>query len=307
MAYCYKCGKPLIDGDRFCTHCGTEQSYITGGRKHYQEKKHVPPIKFHPVRWINNLIIVQTIKSVNFWKIIGFFVLAALAIGGLLLAFHVFESNSATDAQEEEQIKSESNTINGHEYVDLGLSVKWATCNVGADRPEEYGDYFAWGETKPKKRYAWSNYFDCQNPENLDNDDSWSIYKLSGTTAISPEDGHDTARENWGGTWRMPTSEECYELTKECSWKWCSINGHEGFMVVGPNGNSIFLVAAGERDETDKLWGAEKMCTYWANNLSHCSSFANHLYIENFGTEGYQTSSSNRKNGNQIRPVTDGL
>ena len=158
-------------------------------------------------------------------------------------------------------------TLNGYDWVDLGLSVKWATKNVGASSPSDYGDYFAWGETQTKLTYTWSNCFDC-----LDNEGkSWGTYKIGGKTSISPTSGHDTARENWGSTWRMPTDAENEELCNKCKWTWTSQGGHEGYKVTGPNGNSIFLPAAGWRLYTDRDdVGADG--DYWSGTLSSSKS-----------------------------------
>ena len=133
------------------------------------------------------------------------------------------------------------------EYVDLGLSVKWATCNVGAINPEDYGDYFAWGETKPKTKYNWSSYKYCNGTRN-------SITKyctnadygiIDNKTVLELED--DAAHVNWGGNWRIPTKEEQNELRNKCTWRWIQRCGVNGYKVTGPNGNSIFLPATGER------------------------------------------------------------
>ena len=135
---------------------------------------------------------------------------------------------------EEERKKEKArklNNHNGHEYVDLGLpsGLKWATCNVGAIKPEEYGDYFAWGEIKPKQRYDDDNYTYKSNPETL---------PLSA----------DAANVNWGGKWRMPTKAEQDELRNYCTWEWTTLNGEKGYKVISKkNGNSIFLPAAGCR------------------------------------------------------------
>ena len=106
-------------------------------------------------------------------------------------------------------------TENGHEYVDLGLPsrIKWATCNVGATTPEEYGDYFAWGETEPKDNYDWSTYKWC-NESNATmtkycTDSSYGT--VDNKTVLELED--DAAYVNWGGNWRMPTKAELDELT----------------------------------------------------------------------------------------------
>ena len=124
-----------------------------------------------------------------------------------------------------------NNKINGHEYVDLGLSVKWATCNVGANKPEDYGNYYAWGETSTKSSYTFDN------------------SKTFGKTMndISGNAQYDAATANWGGSWRMPTEEELSELVDLCTWVWITQNGVNGNKVIGLNGNSIFLPAAGFR------------------------------------------------------------
>ena len=130
-------------------------------------------------------------------------------------------------------------------YVDLGLSVLWATMNIGANKPEEYGDYFAWGETKPKDTYSITNYKHanpadstltkyCFNPEYGKVD---SLLQL--------DECDDAATANWGNGWRMPTFSEWLELVRQCEWKWTEQNGVNGYLVTGLTGNSIFLPAAG--------------------------------------------------------------
>ncbi|MCQ2209049.1 MAG: hypothetical protein MJZ34_02040 [Paludibacteraceae bacterium] len=129
-----------------------------------------------------------------------------------------------------------------HEYVDLGLpsGTLWATCNIGATQPEEYGDYFAWGETEPKNVYDMSTYkwqrnniFTKYNPD------------IDSYTTLLPED--DAATANWGDEWRMPTSEEQIELFKECTYSWEEVDGVYGAKFTGPNGNSVFFPAVGCR------------------------------------------------------------
>ena len=135
--------------------------------------------------------------------------------------------------------------INGHEYVDLGLSVRWATCNVGADSPEDYGDYYAWGETKTKEEYTGKN---C---ETLGKD----ISDIKGTD-------RDVAHVRWDSPWRMPTMEEFKELIDNCDWEWMTLNGVEGSKVTSrKNGNSIFLPEAGCCDGTS-LYGNGN---YWSS------------------------------------------
>ena len=136
--------------------------------------------------------------------------------------------------------------------VDLGLSVKWASCNVGANSPEDSGDYFAWGEVIPKKRYSAANYSYKYNPN------------------ILPPHA-DAATVNWGGAWRMPTDEEMTELRNNCTWTWTSQNGVNGYKVTskksGYTHNSIFLPAAGYRYDSS-LYDAGSHGDYWSSSLS---------------------------------------
>ena len=139
---------------------------------------------------------------------------------------------------------------NGHEWVDLGLpsGLKWATCNVGATTPEGYGDYFAWGETKPKEDYSWNNYSYCKGSHTtLTKYNTNNGYgTVDNKTTLDLSD--DAANVNWGGTWRMPTRTEQEELRNSsyCTWMWTTQNGVKGLKVTSKtNGNSIFLPAAG--------------------------------------------------------------
>lgn len=190
-----------------------------------------------------------------------------------------------------------------HEAVDLGLSVKWATCNVGADTPGEFGGYYAWGETKTKYEYTWDNCFDCVRSTDLYKDDSdncWAVYKKGGKTKIEPDSGHDTARERWGDPWRMPTAEEFEELVNQCTWKWTTMDGNDGYEITGPNGNSIFLPSAGVRYDTSEN-GAGSW--YWSSTLgSEYSSDAVDLY---FNSSSHKTADGGRRYGQSIRPVRD--
>ena len=188
-------------------------------------------------------------------------------------------------AQSTSQSGGTSGTIAGHEYVDLGLSVKWATCNVGADSPEDYGDYYAWGETKTKSRY------------DTDNCETWEkqIGDIKGTS-------RDVAHVKWGGTWRLPTEAECDELLKKCTWTWTTQGGHAGYKVTGKNGNSIFLPAAGWRDGTS-LYGTGSRGSYWSSTpFEGGTQDACSLY---FYSGGRRTGwgSYRRRSGRSVRPV----
>lgn len=190
-------------------------------------------------------------------------------------------------------------TINGYDYVDLGLSVKWAMKNVGADSPSDYGDYFAWGETRKKDNYTWETCFDCLDSTG----GSWGTYKIGGKTSISPTSGHDIARENWGGTWRMPTIAEFEELWEKCDWTWTSQDGHNGYLVTSKtNGNSIFLPAAGWRSDS-YTYGAGVDGTYWSSTL--CPAYSNHARFLFFGSSYHFMSDFGRYRGHSVRPVTE--
>lgn len=187
-----------------------------------------------------------------------------------------------------------------HEYVDLGLSVKWATCNVGATKPEEYGDYFAWGETQPNSTYDWSTYKYCNGSSNtLTKYNNSSRYgTVDNKTTLEAAD--DAARANWGGSWRMPTKAEQDELRNNCTWTWTTQNGVNGYKVTGTNGNSIFLPAAGYRYDRS-LYYAGSYGYYWSSSLyTDYPNLAYSLYFDLSSVDWYY---SNRYYGQSVRPV----
>lgn len=204
---------------------------------------------------------------------------------------------------------SATGTHVGYEYVDLGLSVKWATCNVGASSPEGYGSYFAWGETSPKSEYNWRNLKYCTEVDEWDNA-KFSKYvaeseygRVDNKTSLELDD--DAASANWGGSWRMPTKEEFQELIYNCNWKWTTKDGQNGYKVVSKvNGKSIFLPAAGWRDDT-YLNRVGSGGSYWSSSLygSICHSAR---YLD-FNSVDCCTTSSFRGNGFPVRPVLDYL
>lgn len=157
-----------------------------------------------------------------------------------------------------------------YQYVDLGLSVKWATYNIGADTPEAPGDYFAWGETMPKDYYDWSNYKWCKGDYNdLTKycDNSGYAYNSSYVDKIYVlQLSDDAARANWGGNWRMPLKSELDELYNSCTWTSTTQNGTKGYLVTGKNGNSIFLPKAGYKSE-GSLTGLGEYSYYWSSTV----------------------------------------
>ena len=189
-----------------------------------------------------------------------------------------------------------------HEWVDLGLpsGTLWATCNLGANSPEEYGDYFAWGETEPKDVYNWSTYKWCNGTEysltKYCTDSSYGA--VDNKTELDPKD--DAAYVNWGENWRMPTKDQLEELQTECTWTWTTQNGVNGRLVIGPNGNSLFLPAAGSR-YVSSLYDAGSWGYYWSRMLY--SSIPVDAYDVHFFSEGVFWDNLNRYFGFSVRAV----
>ena len=187
--------------------------------------------------------------------------------------------------------------------IDLGLpsGTKWATCNVGASSPEEFGGYYAWGETEEKDNYSWSTYKWCRG--SYDTQTKYCTDSSYGTvdnkTTLDPED--DVAHVKWGGTWRMPTLDEQKELLNKCTWNWTTQNGVNGYTVTGPNGNSIFLPAAGYRSGA----GADGRGSYgvcWSSSLG--SNRSNSAYYLSFYSGYHDWSYYSRCYGRSVRPVS---
>lgn len=184
-------------------------------------------------------------------------------------------------------------------FVDLGLSVKWAGCNVGADSPEEYGDYFAWGETVPKSSYTDLNSVTCGL--SMSELESRGIIGADGQLAPA----YDAATVNWGDDWRMPTSGEIKELFDRCTWKWTSVNGVSGRKVTGPNGNSIFLPAAGRRYGTEVYYRGSHGY-YWSGSPGEYGSDCACGLGFNFNSDDHDWYNYDyRSVGLAVRPVTE--
>ena len=197
--------------------------------------------------------------------------------------------------------QNEAKTPNGVEAVDLGLSVKWANMNVGAEKESGFGTYFAWGEIKPKNYYSWNTYLWSQGDSNF-----LIRYTASDKkTQLMPND--DAARANLGGEWRMPTADECKELIDpdNCDWEWTTKDGVNGYKVTGKKtGNSIFLPITGFRFYGDvqfrALRGVYWTSTVYTGNLNKawCLEFD----FENIDVD-FGKLSSNRFSGRCIRAV----
>ena len=185
-------------------------------------------------------------------------------------------------------LETKSGTINGHEYVDLGLpsGLKWATCNIGASSAEEYGDYYAWGEIETKSEYTQNNY--KTYGESMSN--------------VSGNPTYDVARSKWGGSWRLPTKKELEELESNCKWEWTTQNGKKGYKVTGSNGNSIFLPAAGYRDGSS-LGNAGEDGFYWSSTPAE--SYGYSAYCLDFQSSGHSVHWYGRSYGQSVRPVSE--
>ena len=192
---------------------------------------------------------------------------------------------------------------NGYEWVnfDLPSGTLWATCNVGANSPEKYGFYFAWGETEPKSKYDWSTYKWCNGSETtLTKYITYSSYgTVDNKTVLDLAD--DAARMNWGGNWRMPTREEFQELSENCTWTWTTQNGVNGYKVTSQsNGSSIFLPAAGYRGGT-RLNDAGTIGHFWSSSLD--AGELSSAWLECFVSGSYGVPVGYRYYGRSVRPV----
>ena len=173
---------------------------------------------------------------------------------------------------------------NDHEWVDLGLpsGIMWATCNIGASKPEEFGDYFAWGETTTKSNYSDSTSLRWgEGLASLKDKGVIRYYKSYDGTLTSE---YDAACKKWGGKWRMPNLYEYLELLDNCKITWATVNGVDGCILKGSNGNSIFFPAAGKR-KGSSLSDADSHGSYW------CST-ANDSIVNNFNFSNWHNSVS---------------
>jgi len=205
-----------------------------------------------------------------------------------------------------------------HEYVDLGLSVKWATCNVGADKPEDYGDYYAWGELEPKENYTWENYrFRTSGyDEGTVRFSKYASIYYNGMydennrsvpddkTLLEPED--DVAHVKWGGNWRLPTDDEMNELIDSCTWTWTTLNGVKGCRVTsnrpGYTDRSIFLPATGKYGFEPENKSADTWGHYWSSSVNRDKTSYNAGVLA-IGSGYAAVKVTFRNHGQSIRPV----
>ena len=197
-----------------------------------------------------------------------------------------------------------SGTLNGYEWVDLGLpsGLKWASCNVGASSPEDYGDYFAWGETRPKSEYSWSTYKLCHGT--YDTQTKYNNNNFKENYTLSLED--DAARQNWHSSWRIPTKDEWLELREHCTWTWTTYKDVEGMLVYGPAGTCIFLPAAGYADKKN-ISDMTAFGGYWSASRSEENTYNAGISSFHSGKEFMKNKWQNvyRCRGYSVRPVSD--
>ena len=195
-------------------------------------------------------------------------------------------------------------TENGYTWVDLGLSVRWASMNVGATAPEEYGNYYAWGEIATKTTYDWSTYkYANGSYTTLTKYCSDANYGKDGFTdeLTTLKAADDAASQIWGGNWRMPTKDEWQELIDNCDWTWATLNGVNGFEVKATNGNSIFLPAAGCRYR-GVLYDAGSNGSYWSSSLD-TDGPGRAQYVD-FDSDDHGAGNYGRGYGQSVRAVS---
>lgn len=207
-------------------------------------------------------------------------------------------------------LEEEEETVAEPEAVDLGLSVKWASFNLGATKPEEYGNYYAWGELITKTGYSWSNYRFRTGGDSTSN---VMLSKYNTKASHGPVDNKitldlsdDAAHYLLGGSWRMPTAEECQEIVDKCIWYWTTMNGVNGFKITSLiNQQSIFLPATGYKEASNNMYLGER-CAYFTSTLREGKP-GHALYFGGYPEEGKDdtigTGGANRSFGFAIRPV----
>ena len=215
------------------------------------------------------------------------------------------KNNDVTDPTDK-QTATTTGTENGHDWIDIGLSVRWATMNIGATTPEGYGNYYAWGETTSKASYSWDTYTHCIHTGA--SDDGLTKYCIhsnfghadftDGLTQLVATD--DAATANWGGKWRMPTLEECKALSDNCTWEWVERGNVKGREITGPNGGKIFLPATGYKSY-DAVYYDKQSGTYWSKELSSGNSQKAVDIV--FSSSNHEWAYGDRDHGFPVRAV----
>ena len=226
-----------------------------------------------------------------------------------LMGYAVFENGAKYigNAQSYDLIYNHYCTDENHYHgVDLGLSsnIYWACCNLGANKPEEYGDYYAYGELETKEEYTERGYLyfmvGCYVPVGSGGSFSGDISGWEDDVVVS----------KWGNGWRMPTQVEMRELVNSCTWTWTTKNGIIGYQVTGPNGNSIFLPASGGKLEARHYAGDPDSWTWYRSSVMSSKQMGDKGYGYTYGIRFYQedyefSNACMKYAGYVIRPVKD--
>lgn len=244
-------------------------------------------------------------------------VISGMQTAGKQEIMKVHRSNGAVDVYKIAAVDSvifntlyDNSKYNGHEFVDLGLpsGLKWAACNVGADAPEEYGNYYEWGETAPRDEYSRTNRYFADDFSETDALLKYNVNSLQGNvdnkTVLDPED--DAAHVAWGGAWRMPTDGEHQELRNNCRWEETTLNGVNVTKITGPNGNCIYLPYTGHRvygETVDE--GTEGY--YWTSTLKTKAGedWLDYCSFAEFFSVPYSLGSLRRSTGAAVRAVAE--
>ena len=257
-------------------------------------------VKMKTIQQLKHITMNRTLKSIA----------AIVLMTAIAYSFGCNNTHSTTTKNNDngsETKKSETvNIVDGHEYVDLGLpsGTLWATCNVGANKPESFGEYFAWGETQPKNEdweaYKYKNGQNglltkyCANP-----DYGYNGF-IDNLTMLQPTD--DAATVNWGSNWSLPTKEQWVELYQTTSGSMATLNGVTGILFSASNGNSLFLPAAGHCYDTE-VDEAGEYGDYWSKVLlADDSNYAsNFCFVYSKG--GFLMGDRGRNWGLSVRAV----
>ena len=204
-------------------------------------------------------------------------------------------STTVTRVVKQAAFNTQKVTIGGTvaEAVDLGLSVKWASHNLGASSQEGSGAYLAWGELKEKDVYDENTYAHYNN--------SYATWTDIGSEISGTK--YDASTQNWGPDWRMPTKDEVQELLNKCTWKWTQINNVNGFKVTGPNGKYIFIPAAGQKFKNKEIPEYNKQIRLWTGTYFSTNSSNAYALVTN-STNSYALWGYLRDDGYPIRPVS---
>lgn len=316
---CPHCGATINEGDVFCRNCGknisdggvktqsdeqTDNSTNDTSETYYEEEEGF----FQRYRYyIIGLLLLVLVGGSCYWyrsssrintPVINDSIpvdSTAIYIDSTAVESATVDSADVDSAYTDFVDTNDSHTqeeinINGHIAIDLGLSVKWASCNIGATEPEDCGDFYSWGDTKTKPHYTsnkwWKYDLDSlQEKGVIDNDRN-----------LTPS--NDVANVKWGDSWRMPTIDEIKELCRKCTWTWTNSNGVDGYIVTGSNSNSIFLPVSGYRNyyrfigSKGFYWSA----TWGTQKYARCLTFDNYRRDYN---------SADQSIGYVVRPVSE--